>query len=213
MSNLLSAEQCGGATRRPVWSKPDEAAFAAWSMEAIVAAGTADRGPPIAEDVLDVDALKTDAFARGFDEGQRVLLEAVQQERDALAELAGALEVLQPEPTAALAAMLADTVDRLVRQIVGEVTLDEEMLIARCEAAAALIGDEVKPSSLRLNPLDAERLGAAILPVTMIADESVAPGMLLLETAQGWIEDGPAVRLERLRAALDSMGPGDGALK
>jgi flagellar assembly protein FliH len=208
MSNLLSAEFCSGATRRPVWSKPDAAPhFAAWTADAIAVASVADNGMPVAEDIIDIDALKAEAFAQGFDEGQRVLLEAVQHERTALSELAGSLEVLQPEPTGALAAMLAETVDRLVRQIVGEVQLDQDTLLARCEAAAALIGDEVKPASLRINPADAERLGDAVLPVPMIADESVAPGMLLLETAQGWIEDGAAVRLERLRSALDGMGP------
>ena len=208
MSNLLSAEICSGATRRPVWSKPDEAQFAAWSMDAVAAVNMADCGVAVAEDIIDADQLKADAFAAGFDEGQRVLLEAVQEERDALAELAGALDVLKPEPTGALAALLAETVDRLVRQIVGEVSLDKDTLLARCEAAAALIGDEVKPATLRLNPMDAERLGSATLSVPMVADESVAPGMLLLETSQGWIEDGPAVRLERLRSALDAMGPG-----
>jgi flagellar assembly protein FliH len=208
MSNLLSAEQCSGAMRRPVWSKADEMPqFAAWSAESVAAANMADCGAAVVEDVINIDQLKADAFAAGFDEGQRVLLEAVAHERQALAELAGALETLQPESSGALAAMLAETVDRLVRQIVGEVTLDAETLLARCEAAAALIGDEVKPATLKLNPIDAERLDGASLPVPMAADESVAPGMLLLETAQGWIEDGPAVRLERLRSALDGMGP------
>jgi flagellar assembly protein FliH len=208
MSNLLSAEQCGTAMRRPVWAKPDEAQFAAWSADAVIeAAATAACGVPVAEEVIDIERLKVDSFTAGFDEGQRVLLEAIAQERAAVAELAGALEALRPEPTGALAALLAETVDRLVRQIVGEVILDQETLIARCEAAAALIGDEVKPATLRLNPADAARLEGAVLPVTMVADEGIAPGTLLLETAQGWIEDGPAVRLERLRNALDAMAP------
>ncbi|MBV9843435.1 MAG: hypothetical protein JOY99_18180 [Sphingomonadaceae bacterium] len=215
MSRLLSAEQCGSAARRPVWSKPEEAPrFAAWSSESIarvvaaaVPVGDAECGLPVVEEIVDIEQVRADAFAAGFDEGQRVLLEAVQQERMALAELAGALDALQPEPTAALATLLAETVDRLVRQIVGQVTLDAETLLARCEAAAQLIGDEVKPATLRLNPADADRLGGATLPVPLLADEAIAPGTLLLETAQGWIEDGPAVRLERLRNALDGMAP------
>jgi hypothetical protein len=28
---------------------------------------------------------------------------------------------------------------------------------------------------------------------------------VLLETAEGWVEDGPAIRLERLRAELDKV--------
>ena len=42
------------------------------------------------------------------------------------------------------------------------------------------------------------------LPTT--PDAGLARGSIVLETGHGWIEDGPAVRLERLRAELDRMG-------
>ena len=35
---------------------------------------------------------------------------------------------------------------------------------------------------------------------------ALARGSIVLETGHGWIEDGPAIRLERLRAELDRMG-------
>ena len=37
-------------------------------------------------------------------------------------------------------------------------------------------------------------------------ERTFAGRTLVLETGHGWIEDGPAVRLERLRAALDRVG-------
>ena len=40
----------------------------------------------------------------------------------------------------------------------------------------------------------------------MIGDPALQRGSIILDTGDGWIEDGPAVRLERLRAALDSFG-------
>jgi flagellar assembly protein FliH len=34
----------------------------------------------------------------------------------------------------------------------------------------------------------------------------LAPGTIRLDTGAGWVEDGPNVRLEKLRNALDRMG-------
>ena len=39
----------------------------------------------------------------------------------------------------------------------------------------------------------------------VVADPNVGPGTVLLETAQGWVEDGPEARLDQLRAALDQI--------
>lgn len=205
MSSLWHPELAGAAARRPVWARPDPGEpFTAWSAERFEQA-PAPCGVPIAEAVFDPDALRSEAFAEGYDEGQRELCEAIASERAALAELAASLEAMRPESTAALGHMLAETVDRLVRQIVGEVTVDTATLQARCAAAVALIGDETAPSRLRLNPADAERLAAAALPVPIVADRNIAPGTVLLETAQGWVEDGPEARLAQLRAALDQI--------
>ncbi len=205
MSSLWHPELAGAAARRPVWAQPDPAEpFTPWSAERFDAAPAAC-GVPIAEAVIDADALKAEAFADGYDEGQRVLCEAIASERAALADLAASLEAMKPQSTAALGHMLAETVDRLVRQIVGEVAVDTATLQARCLAAVGLIGDETAPCRLRLNPADAERLAAAALPVPIVADRNIAPGTVLLETAQGWVEDGPESRLEQLRAALDQI--------
>jgi flagellar assembly protein FliH len=48
-------------------------------------------------------------------------------------------------------------------------------------------------------------LEPADLPVDVAADPALPRGTVVLETGHGWIEDGPAVRLDRLRAELDKM--------
>lgn len=205
MSSLWHPELAAASARRPVWARADaEQPFVPWSAELIESVAS-PCGVPIAEEVIDLATLKSEAFAEGYDEGQRVLCEAIAAERQALAELAASLEAMKPQSTPALGHMLAETVDRLVRQIVGEVAVDAATLQTRCLAAIRLIGDETAPCRLRLNPADAERLAAAALPVPIVADKNVAPGTVLLETAQGWIEDGPEARLEQLRAALDQI--------
>lgn len=156
--------------------------------------------------VIDPAAIRAEAFAQGFDEGRRTVTLEYAAERAAIARLAEGLEVLRPEPTNALAALLAETVERLVRQVVGEVAIDPQLLIARAEAAAALIGEELEPSKLLVHPDDAPLLAGARIPVEIVADPSLERGAIVLQAATGWVEDGPAVRLDRLRTALAKLG-------
>jgi flagellar assembly protein FliH len=149
---------------------------------------------------------EADAYAQGYADARATIEKELAAERDALAQLASSLEVLKPEPTGALALLLAETVDRLVRQVIGEVEIDGQALLARAREAAELIGKDTEPSLLRCHPEDAALLETAALDVELVADPAVARGALVLETGHGWIEDGPAVRLERLRIALDRMG-------
>ena len=158
------------------------------------------------EAVLDLETIQANAFAEGFERGRQAVEEALVEERAAMTRMAESLTVLQPEPTNALAFLLAETVDRLVRQIVGAVEVDGALLASRVEAAAALIGAETEPSRLRVNPEDVHLLDGARIPVEIVGDPTLMRGSLALETGSGWIEDGPAVRLDRLRAELDRMG-------
>ena len=149
--------------------------------------------------------VEAEAYAKGYDEARRTLEQEVAAERAAIARLAETLEALKPEPTNALALLLAETVDRLVREIIGTVEIDSSLLLERARAAAALIGENVEPSRLLVNPEDLPLLQSADLQVELSADPALPRGSVTLETGHGWIEDGPAVRLERLRAELDKM--------
>jgi flagellar assembly protein FliH len=145
------------------------------------------------------------AFARGVAEGRRLAEAEFAAERHAIAQLAATLPALKPEPTLPLALLLAETVDRLVREIVGEVDIDALKLLGRAKAAAALIGEATQPARLRVHPDDAALLREAALEVAVEPDAGLERGAVLIETADGWVEDGPAIRLERLRAELDKV--------
>jgi flagellar assembly protein FliH len=162
--------------------------------------------PLESERAVDLEVMQADAFAQGFEQGRRSVELEFEGEREALARLAESLDVLRPQETNALALLLTETVDRLVRQIVGQVEVNGALLTARAQAAAALIGQETDAARLRLNPADLPLIEAARIPVEIVGDDNIERGGLLLETGQGWIEDGPAVRLDRLRAELDRMG-------
>ena len=200
MSNLWPHERAGAAASVGSFAiERTVPMFTPWASQF--------EGPSLGpEGTLDFETVRAQAFAEGFDQGRETAETDFAEQRDALVKLAQSIEILQPEPTNALALLLAETVDRLVRQIVGQVEIDGAMLMARAEAAAALIGSETEPSGLRVHPDDLPLLDGAHIPVDLVGDPSLDRGSLVLETGAGWIEDGPAVRLDRLRAELDRIG-------
>ena len=201
MSNLWSHQRAGEAASVGSFAIDRGAPmFTPWG-------GIEQDGSPSGSDAsLEFEASYASGFAQGFEQGRQSVEEQLIDERAAMARMAESLQVLQPEPTNTLALLLAETVDRLVRQIVGNVEVDGALLKARAEAAAALIGAETEPARLRVNPDDVQLLEGARIPVEIVGDAAIARGSLLLETGAGWIEDGPAVRLDRLRAELDRIG-------
>ena len=209
MSNLFAAERAASATAVPVWTQPRRTApFTSWH-EALhdPAEPDLDMGADVEpeEERVDIEAVRAAAIAQGYAAGLEAGRREADKERDALERLAMGLQMLRPEPTQGLGAMIATTVERLVRQVMGEVEVDVDTLMDRAQAAAALIGEETRPTVLKLNPEDLSRLNRAELPVSVEADPALAPGDLRLETGAGSVEDGPSVRLERLRCALDRV--------
>ena len=152
-----------------------------------------------------VEEARMEAFTLGFDEGCRVTAEANSADTDARARLAEALDLLAPAPSGMMSTMLSATVVRLVEQIVGEVEIDLERLIDRCDTVAAFIESNQDKSALHLHPDDVALLEGETIGVPMVADKSMQRGCVRLETADGWVEDGPDVRLSRLRALMDDM--------
>lgn len=158
------------------------------------------------EDSMQAPAdIEADAYARGYADARATVEAEYAAERDALARLAETLEVLQPQPANALALLLAESVDRLVREVVGEVEIDPITLLARAKAAAEIVSRETQPSKLHVHPEDIVHLEQARLNLAIEGNSSLPRGTIVLETGEGWIEDGPEVRLERLRAELDRM--------
>ncbi|MCI4591575.1 flagellar assembly protein FliH [Sphingobium sp. BYY-5] len=152
-----------------------------------------------------VEEARMEAFTQGFDEGCRVTAGANAAEADARARLAEALELLAPAPSGMLSTMLSATVVRLVEQIVGEVEIDMERLVQRCDAVAAFIESNQDKNALHLHPEDVALLKGEAIGLPLVADNAMQRGCVRLETADGWVEDGPDIRLSRLRALMDDI--------
>ena len=155
------------------------------------------------EDIL--EQARMEAFAQGFDEGCRVIGDGQAAEAEARNRLAEALELLTPAPSGMLSTMLSATVVRLVEQIVGEVEIDIDRLVQRCDTVAAFIEENDAKGALHLHPDDIALLEGEVIGVKLVPDAAMHRGCVRLETADGWVEDGPDVRLSRLRALLDDM--------
>ncbi len=211
MSDVWSREDIGGATRAEAWSRPAPSAhFTPWGGDAHPKRRASDFAPsprePKAEPVTNIETLRAEAFAEGFEQGRQTMLQEFAREREALAELIRSAEVLQPEAAGPLAAVLAETVTRFVREIVGEVAIDPKKLKERATTIAEMVTAESGPARLRMNPDDIAMLDGVDLGIAMAPDHHLVSGQIILETGEGWIEDGPQVRLAKLRTQLDNMG-------
>ncbi|WP_447758423.1 FliH/SctL family protein [Sphingopyxis fribergensis] len=159
-----------------------------------------------AETVSDIDI--DDPFALGLAEGQRLAEAAFVAERHQLLALLAGAEALQDEPSEELAQLIAETVERLVRQIVATAPIDAEWLQAQAETAASMVADADKARTLWVHPDDAALLADCPLTLAIESDPAMVRGTVRLETSTGWIEHGRAVYLDELRTAL---GTGDAA--
>ncbi|HKR17466.1 FliH/SctL family protein [Rhizorhapis sp.] len=158
-----------------------------------------------AEEGPSLEQMTADAFAQGFEEGVKAARAELEADRAAHLRLALALEQLQPQSSGALSALLSTAVLRLVRQIAGEVEVDADLLEKRCLAIAECIEEEVGQPALYLHPGDVELMASRNLPVRLLPDEEMLRGSVRLETSDGWVEDGPEIRLSRLQGLLDDM--------
>lgn len=213
MSEAWTHEWREAATRVDAWARPAPTAhFTPWGGDGAShpRRRASDFAPtPTArepEAVVDMDAERAEAFAQGFEQGRQAMIAEFARDREALAALIRSAEALQPEPAGPLASVLAETVTRLVRQIVGEVKIDPAMLLERAETIAELVTAESGPARLRMHPDDIAMLEGVDLGIAIAPDHHLASGTIILESGEGWIEDGPQVRLARLRQQLDNMG-------
>lgn len=147
-----------------------------------------------------------DLFAKGLAEGQRLAEAGFAAEREQLLSLIAGTEALHDEPSEELAQMIAETVERLVRQIVAEAPIDADWLKGQAEAAAALVAECDKARTLWVHPHDAALLMDCALTLPVEADPAMVRGTVRVETSAGWIEHGRAVYLNELRAALGGEG-------
>jgi flagellar assembly protein FliH len=147
-------------------------------------------------------APERDAYRDGFEAGQAAAAAQFSEERSALLTLIANLEVLQSEPSEELAVLIAETVERLVRSIVTEASIDRAWLLDRAHKAAALVRECDEARSLCFHPDDIALLEGADLPLALVPDPALSRGAVRIDCSAGWIESGIALHLDALRIEL-----------
>jgi flagellar assembly protein FliH len=180
----------------------DEQGSRAWN---VTHPGQPTNAQAQAEPIDPIEEAAREAFLQGFQEGERLTREAMDGDNLVRAELASAIALLAQSGEGTLATMLSQTVIRLVTQIMGDVPIDQDVLKARCEAVAACIDGDDERTVLEVSPDDLPLLEMEQIGVLLAANPDLPRGSVRLATADGWVEDGPDVRLARLHALMDDM--------
>ncbi len=180
----------------------DDQGSRAWN---VTHPGQTTHAPGALEEIDPVEQAAQEAFVQGFQEGERVAREAAELDNAARVDLAIAIELIAKSGEGTLATMLSQAVIRLVSQIIGDVPIDEDVLRTRCEAVAACIDSDDAKTVLEVNPEDLPLLDMTQMGVALAARADLPRGSVRLATAEGWVEDGPDVRLARLKDLMDDM--------
>lgn len=214
LSNIIWADDAASATRLSDWNAIGalgrrgsfHARYASDDAGAAfdVAYGGGDTDEE-GDGVGGIEAVRAEAFAQGFNEGMAAAQASEEELTAQMQALTQALEKLRPAASGTLSSMLSSAVIRLVTQIVGNAPVDAELLHANCAAVAACVEDNDAMPTLRLHPEDMMLIEGSDLGVKLVADPALGRGSVRLDTPDGWIEDGPDMRLSRLRAILDDM--------
>jgi flagellar assembly protein FliH len=146
------------------------------------------------------------AFARGVEEGKQLAEISHAAERKALLDLLASAEAFHHDSSDDLAAMIAETVARLVDTIVTAAPVERQWLEEQAAAAAAIIAEADRDRILFMNPADAALVDADAIGLPIRTDPKLNRGDVRIETGAGWVEAGRSVYLDALRQALGLGG-------
>jgi len=171
--------------------------------------GAAPAGAIEAEGIAPVDpvaAAHEAGFAAGIAAARAELEATAARDGAMLTGLAAALREAGGFDRDLLAGRLRATVMTLVARVIGDAGVSADLLAKRVEAATDLLADASESAMLRVHPADVALLDGH-LPATVFAvgDEQVARGSFVLEAASTIVEDGPAMWIDQLTAAIDRI--------
>jgi flagellar assembly protein FliH len=153
----------------------------------------------------DLPKAEADPYAAGYAAARMTAATEFNAERTMLLRLietAATITLSDPEP---LATLLAETVLRLVEDVVGVTPVDEGLLRERALALASVIHGADGPVVLRVHPDCLPMLEGLRGDIGVCGDPAVDPGQIVMTVGEGTAEDGVTSALDRVRAALDAI--------
>src|SRR5262252_8972191 len=163
--------------------------------------------------------VERDAFAKGYEQGERAGLEAAGKRGEAMLRR---LSDTLTELTALRASMIRQTEGQIVelalaiarRVVQREVALDRNLLIAIVRVALDRLGESARVT-VRLHPEEYDATGAARIAefsgtdVTFVADARVGRGGCRVESEMGMLDAGVEAQIQEIARAL--LGEDHGA--
>lgn len=147
-----------------------------------------------------------EGYAKGLSDGAAVQAESARAQQEVLEALVGRIEAMARLPAGGVQLLLTEAAKRLADGIEAELDVASgkvgELIVRLAEAIEA----EHEIVSAHVHPVDLAALDGLSLPFATLSCPDVPRGCARLRTDAGWIEDGPALRLRRFRAALDRQG-------
>jgi len=165
----------------------------------------------IARDHLEPEAPADDPIARSYMDGFAAGLAAAEaeaqeraaQERQAREALSLSFARLDHELQEELRLRLRDTVAALCEAAIAPLALDEAALMRRIEKAVSMLARADDERIVRLHPDDIALVAPQFsMDWQIVPDSTLERGGLRVESANGGIEDGPAVWRREIAEAL-----------
>ncbi len=177
-----------------------------------VAAASAGATAFVAPSATQLSEIERDAFAKGYEQGERSGMEAGRSRADAmlrrmastLEELAALRQQMIHHTEQQMVQLALSIAKRIVRR---EVTIDPDLTVAMARVALDRLGEH-SGATIRLHPEDhALAVGEESPPwdgdqVTVVSDESIGRGGCRIESAFGFIEAGVEAQFEEIEKAV-----------
>lgn len=164
--------------------------------EPVVAAPVEPASDPIADAYLQ-------GYAQGVEDAGAQAAAAAQADAEAGEGLALAFARLDQVLEEQLRERLRDTVMALCEAALSPLALDEDMLVRRVTAAAAMLARAEDARVIRVHPEDLKLIAPKMLADWDVqADPALERGAIRVEGANGGVEDGPSTWRHAIAEAL-----------
>jgi flagellar assembly protein FliH len=160
---------------------------------------------------IEVDVPADDPIARAFTEGFAAGIGAAEAEAQSRADtealaregLALSIQRLDHDLQEELRLRLRDTVAALCEAAIAPLAIDEAALMRRIETAVSMLARADDERIIRLHPEDIGMLSPQTsMDWQIVPDSTLERGSLRVESANGGVEDGPAVWRRAIAEAL-----------
>ena len=149
------------------------------------------------------DCITQQSYEQGFADGLAKAETAMRGQLAAMQKLLVEANALQIEPTAEIAQMICDLVERLVTPICEKMPVTRQWLLRQIDKAMPHIAECSEAQTLWLNPDDAALLDGVDFAFDVQTDPMMPRATLQIRSSTGYLETGISPFIQQMHDALD----------